>query len=114
MEKCIRTDKYEHETEELNITQNVENNDFAPLIHKIDDSNTSWFITGPPGAGQTTLINMIKELLAANNKIYKCLAPSNLAALLINGTKIHKFSCKLKKLKAFMGMKLDYRFKRTM
>ena len=30
--------------------------------------------------------------------------------LLINGTTIHKFSCKLKKFKAFMEMKLDYIF----
>ncbi len=45
-----------------------------------------------------------------NNKVYKCLAPTNLAALLINGTTIHKFSCKLKKFKSFMEMKLDYIF----
>jgi predicted AAA+ superfamily ATPase len=108
MEKIIRTDKYEHETGEFNITQDVENNDFEPLINKIVDSNSSWLITGPPGAGKTTLINMIKELLTANNKIYKCLAPTNLAALLMNGTTIHTFSYKLKKFKAFMEMKLDY------
>jgi ATP-dependent exoDNAse (exonuclease V) alpha subunit len=38
------------------------------------------------------------------------LAPTNLAALLIDGTTIHKFSCKLKKLKKFIEMKLDYIF----
>ncbi len=57
MEKIIRTDKYEHKTEEFNITQDVGNNDFTPLINKIVDSNSSWLITGPPGAGKTTLIN---------------------------------------------------------
>jgi hypothetical protein len=42
---------------------------------------------------------MIKECLTTNDKIYKSLAPTNLAALLINGTTIHKFSCKLRNLK---------------
>ena len=88
----------------------VEDNEFKPLIDKIIDSNQSWLINGPPGAGKTFLINEIKKTLTENNKIYKCLAPTNLAALLINGTTIHKFSCKLKKFKSFMEMKLDYLF----
>ncbi len=46
---------------------------------------------------------MIKEFLTANNKINKCLALTNLAALLSNGTTIHKFSCKLKKIKKNYG-----------
>jgi hypothetical protein len=37
-------------------------------------------------------------------------SPTNLAALSNNGTTIHNFSCKLKKFKAFMEMKLDYIF----
>ncbi len=53
---------------------------------------------------------MVKEYLTENNKVYKCLAPTNLAALLIDGTTIHKFSCRLKKFKSFMDMKLDYIF----
>jgi ATP-dependent exoDNAse (exonuclease V) alpha subunit len=59
---------------------------------------------------KNVLINEIKKTLTDDNKIYKCLAPTNLAALLINGTTIHKFSCKLKKFKSFMEMKLDYLF----
>ncbi len=110
MEKYIRTDKYEHKIQEFNITQDVENNDFVQLIDKIDDLNSSWLITGPPGAGKTHLINLIKLYLSVENKVFKCLAPTNLAALLIDGTTIHKFSCKLKKFKAFMEMKLDYIF----
>jgi GTPase SAR1 family protein len=110
MEKYIRTDKYEHKTEEFDIIPDVEDNDFTPLINYIIYSESSCLITGPPGAGKTTLLNMVKEYLTDNNKVYKCLAPTNLAALLINGTTIHKFSCKLKKFKAFMDMKLDYIF----
>jgi predicted AAA+ superfamily ATPase len=81
-----------------------------PLVNKKIDSAQSWLITGPPGAGKTTLINKIKQNLPDNDKFYKCLAPTTLAALLIDGTTIHKFSCKLKKLKKFIEMKLDYIF----
>jgi 5-methylcytosine-specific restriction endonuclease McrA len=110
MEKYMRKEKYVLESQEWNITPDVEDNEFKPLINKIIDSNQSWLINGPPGAGKTFLINEIKKTLTEDNKIYKCLAPTNLAALLINGTTIHKFSCKLKKFKSFMEMKLDYLF----
>jgi ATP-dependent exoDNAse (exonuclease V) alpha subunit len=52
----------------------------------------------------------MKEKITDNGHVYKCLAPTNLAALLIEGSTIHKFSCKLKKLKKFMDMNLDYIF----
>ncbi len=52
----------------------------------------------------------MKEKLTEDNKVYKCLVPANLAALLINGTTIHNFSCELKKFKSFMKMKSDYIF----
>jgi len=100
MEKYIRTDKYEHKIQEWNITPDVEDNEFKPLVDKIISSDESWLINGPPGAGKTFLINEIKKTLTENNKVYKCLAPTNLAALLINGTTIHKFSCRLKKFKS--------------
>ena len=38
------------------------------------------------------------------------MAPTNLAALLIEGTTVHKFACKLKKLTKFMESQLDYIF----
>ena len=97
----MRKEKYVLESQEWNITPDVEDNEFKPLIDKIISSNQSWLINGPPGAGKTTLINKIKEKLTEDNKVYECLlvAPTNLAALLINGTVIHKFSCKLKKFK---------------
>ena len=108
--KFNRFDEYTLEEKEWNTTPDVEGNDFEPLVNKILDSNESWLITGPPGAGKTTLINTIKQKITENSKEYKCLAPTNLAALLIEGTTIHKFSCKLKKLKKFIDMKLDYIF----
>ena len=108
--KYMRVEEYTMTEKEWNTTPDVEGNDFDPLVNKIIDSAQSWLITGPPGAGKTTLINKIKQNLTDNDKHYKCLAPTNLAALLIDGTTIHKFSCKLKKLKKFIEMKLDYIF----
>jgi 5-methylcytosine-specific restriction enzyme A len=106
----MRFDNYTLHTEPWEITPDVPDNNFEPLINKILDSNESWLINGPPGAGKTTLINKIKEYLTNNNKVYKCLAPTNLAALLIDGTTVHKFACKLKKLTKFMETQLDYIF----
>ena len=106
----MRFDNYTLHTEPWDITTNVPDNNFDPLINKILDSNKSWLINGPPGAGKTTLINKIKEYLNNNGKVYKCLAPTNLAALLIDGTTVHKFACKLKKLTKFMESQLDYIF----
>jgi 5-methylcytosine-specific restriction endonuclease McrA len=106
----MRFDNYTLHTEPWEITPDVPDNNFDPLINKILDSNKSWLINGPPGAGKTTLINKIKEYLNNNGKVYKCLAPTNLAALLIDGTTVHKFACKLKKLTKFMETQLDYIF----
>jgi 5-methylcytosine-specific restriction enzyme A len=106
----MRFDNYTLHTEPWDITPDVPDNNFEPLINKILDSNASWLINGPPGAGKTTLINKIKEYLNNNGKVYKCLAPTNLAALLIDGTTVHKFACKLKKLTKFMETQLDYIF----
>jgi hypothetical protein len=46
LEKFIRTDKYEHKTEEFDIIPDVEDNDFTPLINYII-INMSW----PNGQG---------------------------------------------------------------
>ena len=67
MSNNFRTDKYIHDIKyNWNITPDVEDNNFEPLVKKIIDSNESYFITGAAGCGKSTLINMIKQNIREN------------------------------------------------
>ncbi len=72
-------------------------NKFNELSDKIIKSNQSYFITGPGGSGKTTLLKQIQSRLTQQDKKHITLCPTNLAALLLGGITIHKFSTKLKK-----------------
>jgi putative ribosome biogenesis GTPase RsgA len=62
MPNNIRKDLYTHDIKyNWNITPDVNDDNFEPLVNKIIDSNQSYFITGPGGAGKSTLINMLKQ-----------------------------------------------------
>ncbi len=41
-------EKYVLESQDWNITPDVKDNEFKPLIYKSIDSNQSWLINGPP------------------------------------------------------------------
>ena len=79
-----------------NIDNDVQDNDFKPLVDKVIKSNKSYFITGPAGTGKSQLIKNIKTELDIQKKTYICLAPTNLAALNIDGGTIHKFVSRIK------------------
>ena len=69
MSNNIRTDKYIHDIKyNWKITPDVDDNNFDPLVNKIIDSNESYFITGPGGAGKSTLINMLKQKIRELNE----------------------------------------------
>ena len=53
---------------------------------------------------------MKNEVKVNKIKSYVCLAPTNLAALIIDGMTIHKFACLIKKYEVFMSMKFKYIF----
>jgi hypothetical protein len=53
---------------------------------------------------------MKNEVKVNKIKSYVCLAPTNLAALIIDGMTIHKFACSIKKYEVFMSMKFTYIF----
>ena len=110
MPKYKRTNKYELYEKEWVIYNDVEDNNFKPLVDQALNLNKSLFITGPAGTGKSELIRQIKKELDTQGKNYKCLAPTNLAALNIKGTTIHKFVSKLKKMESLYELDLNYIF----
>ena len=92
-----RNDTYIYESKKWNVYNDVEDNDFKPLVDKVIELNESCFITGIAGSGKSQFIRHFKQELQNNGKTYACLAPTNLAALNIKGTTVHKFVSKLKK-----------------
>ena len=70
----IRTEKYVPDINySWNVTRDVKDNDFKPLVDKIIKSDDSYFITGPGGAGKSTTITennneiFIESLLVLKN-----------------------------------------------
>jgi energy-coupling factor transporter ATP-binding protein EcfA2 len=88
----------------------VKDNDFKPLVDRIMKSNQSYFITGPGGSGKTTLLKQLQDVLTKQDKKHITLCPTNLAALLVGGMTIHKFSAQLKKQSQVQNLDLDYIF----
>ena len=86
------------------------NNDFKPIVDKVIELNESCFITGPAGTGKSQLIRQIKQELQNKGKKFSCLAPTNLAAINIKGTTVHKFVSKLKKMDSLFNLDVDYLF----
>ena len=93
-----------------NLQNDVKDNDFKPLVDKIMSSNQSWCVEGAGGTGKSTLVKMLQKEMTDKELNFVSLAPTNLAALIIDGTTIHKFSSKIKSYKALQGMKFDYIF----
>jgi DNA replication protein DnaC len=79
------------------VTADVDDNDFKSLVDKIIASDQSWTIQGPAGAGKSTLIKGIQDALKSKEIEYISLAPTNLAALIIDGMTLHKFATKIRK-----------------
>ena len=86
---------------------NIQIKKFDPT--SIDPCRICVFI-GRRGTGKSQLIRDIKDELDKNGKLYKCLAPTNLAALNIKGSTIHKFVSKIKKMDSIYKLNLDYIF----
>ena len=72
MSNSKRTEKYIHDIKyEWNITPDVDNNNFEPLVDKIINSNASCTIQGPGGVGKSQLVNMVKHRLREMHKTDK-------------------------------------------
>ena len=105
-----RTDTYIYESKKWNVYNDVEDNDFKPIVDKVVELNKSCFITGPAGTGKSQLIRQIKQELQNKGKTFACLAPTNLAAINIKGTTVHKFVSKLKQLDSLYNLDVNYLF----
>ena len=91
LEKYQRTDIYEYKEQEWNILDDIDNNDFSILVNKILDSKQSINIDGRAGTGKSTLINLLQSELKKRGISYRCIAPTNKSARVVNGSTIHKF-----------------------
>jgi hypothetical protein len=62
MQETMRTDTFnDFRYYNWRLTNDVDDNNFEPLVNKVMDSKQSWFITGPGGSGKTTLIKDLQR-----------------------------------------------------
>ena len=76
----------------MTILNDVEDNDFEPLIKNILDLNKSVNIDGRAGCGKSTLIKLLMKTKEDSGRPYIRLATTNKAAIIINGKTIHMFA----------------------
>lgn len=110
MSKLLRTNTYSNYDHQYNIYNDVEDNDFKPLVDKILDSKKSVHIDGCAGAGKSTLIKMLQKEMNARELRYKSTAPTNKACNIIDGITLHKFATEISKKSYIKNMDLDYIF----
>ena len=85
-------------------------NKFNDMADNIIKSDKSYLLNGPGGVGKSSLIKDIQRRLTEQGKKYISLAPTNLAALIINGMTIHRFANKLRKQSYIQNMDIEYIF----
>ena len=107
--KWKRSDFYTLKEPNWKITKDVENNDMMPLVNTVLDSGKSWNINGRAGTGKSHLIKMIQEEMNKREIKFDSLAPTNKAALIINGKTMHKFKHEFN-LKHFRARNIKYIF----
>ncbi len=103
--------KYDHyeftlDNRQWNITNDPENDDFELFAKKIIDSDMSWNIDGLAGTGKSTLIKNIIKVLRERNIEFFSMAPTNVAARLVDGVTLHKFCRKIQKIGDKTGKKM--------
>ena len=113
-ERCkqmIRTEVYTMDKLNWNEYDDVNDNDFKPLVDTIIDSEQSFHILGRAGTGKSTLIKQIQEKLTKENNIYITLCPTNKACLVIkDAMTLCKFSNKFKNKHTIKNLNVDYVF----
>jgi hypothetical protein len=110
MEKYKRSILYNHINQEWTEHKDIESNDFNILVNQILDSEKSINIDGRAGTGKSTLINMLQTEMKRRGISFKCLAPTNKAARVVNGSTIHKFVISHSSRKIMTDDKFNYLF----
>jgi energy-coupling factor transporter ATP-binding protein EcfA2 len=105
----FRTEFFDFNISKWNITDDVSDNDFNPLVNLIIDSNKGINIDGCAGSGKSTLINMLKNKLDNKEIEYITLAPTNKAAGIVGGQTIHKYVSSQSR-KSLTASKISYIF----
>jgi hypothetical protein len=101
--------KYEHSNLKWSVINDVENNDFKPLINLIMESNEGINIDGRAGTGKSTLIKGLQDEMTTRGIKFISLAPTNKSARIINGKTIHKYILASSR-KSMTESKIDYIF----
>jgi hypothetical protein len=110
MEKYKRSAFYNHVNIEWTEHKDIDSNDFSILVNQVLDSKKSINIDGRAGTGKSTLINMLQAEMKNRGISFKCLAPTNKAARVVNGSTIHKFVLSHSSRKIMTDDKFDYLF----
>ena len=109
MPRYCRTDKYQYiKPIGWTLLEDVDDNNFQPLIDNIIKNKLSVNIDGRAGTGKSTFINKLVENFEKNNISFKTLAYTNKAARIINGSTIHKFIKSIGGNKALKELQYEY------
>ena len=110
MEPYKRQDIYTYKPKQWNLYKDIEGNNFELLIKTILEKNECFNIIGPAGCGKGFLIKQLQQEIIKQDKKYVSLAPTNKAAIIINGITLHKFVSKLRNAKCLDKLNVDYIF----
>ena len=95
--RWLRNEQFHLQRKEWKHYQDIEGNDFTPLVHQMLDEMGSCNLQASAGCGKTTLIeNYLKPELERRKLTYTVLTPTNISALLVNGSTLDKFTAKIK------------------
>jgi len=89
--KMNRMVKYDHREMKWTNFQDVDDNNFEPLVKLIVESKKSFHIDGRAGVGKSKLIKDLQKEFTKMQIPFTSLAPTNKACRIINGKTIHKF-----------------------
>lgn len=103
----VRKNTYSYIKSDFNIINDVEDNNFQPLVEQILNLN-GCFIEGIAGSGKSYLINCIVEEIKNKGMDVNLLTPTNLSAIIIGGMTLDKFNKKLKSVEILKNLVKDY------